>query len=59
MQDRRLDDLLAALDPPPGTKPWYGGARPLGSLRGVSADMAAWKPAPDRHSIRAPAMLQG
>lgn len=49
--DPRLGEILQALDPPPGVKPWHGGAGVLGCLRGVSAGTAAWKPAPDRHSI--------
>jgi uncharacterized damage-inducible protein DinB len=32
-------------------KPWHGGASVLGSLRGVSPEVASWKPYPDRHSI--------
>jgi uncharacterized damage-inducible protein DinB len=51
MADARIAEILKALDPPAGTRLWYGGASPLGSLRGVSAKEAAWKPAPDRHSI--------
>ncbi len=39
------------LDPEAGYRLWYGGATPLGCLRGVSARQAAWKPAPQRHSI--------
>lgn len=49
--DPRLGEVLKALDPPAGTKPWHGGASVLGCLRGVSAEAAVWKPAPDRHSI--------
>lgn len=49
--DRRLDYILETLDPPANKDLWFGGASPLGSLRGVSAEAAAWKPAPDRHSI--------
>lgn len=37
--------------PAPGKALWAGGATPLGCLRGVSAEQAAWKPAGDRHSI--------
>jgi uncharacterized damage-inducible protein DinB len=39
------------LDPDPGQRLWFGGATPLGSLRGVRAAQAAWRPAQDRHSI--------
>lgn len=49
--ERRIQDLLRVLDPPAGFRPWYGGAGPLGSLRGVTAAQAAWRPAPDRHGI--------
>lgn len=51
MEERRLTDLLAALQPPAGKGLWHGGASVLGSLRGVSPEEAAWKPGPDRHSI--------
>jgi uncharacterized damage-inducible protein DinB len=51
MTDRRLEEALRHLDPPPGTKLWHGGASVLGALRGLSPDMAAWKPYPDRHNI--------
>jgi uncharacterized damage-inducible protein DinB len=51
MPDRRLEEALRHLDPPAGFKPWHGGASVLGSLRGVTAGVAAWKPYPDRHSI--------
>ena len=51
MTDKRLDEALRHLDPPPGTKLWHGGASPLGSLRGVSPGVAEWAPYPDRHSI--------
>lgn len=51
MTDPRLAEALRHLQPPAGFKPWHGGASVLGALRGVSADVAAWKPYPDRHSI--------
>lgn len=51
MADRRLEEALRHLDPPTGFRPWHGGASVLGSLRGVRAEVAAWKPYPDRHSI--------
>lgn len=51
MSDPRLAEVIKALDPPAGTRPWHGGATVLGCVRGVDADTAAWKPAPDRHSI--------
>jgi uncharacterized damage-inducible protein DinB len=51
MTDRRLEEALRHLHPTPGVKLWHGGATVLGAVRGVSDEMAAWKPAPDRHSI--------
>jgi len=42
---------LGLFHPPPGQRPWHGGASALGALRGVDPDTAIWKPAPDRHSI--------
>jgi len=51
MNDPRIVEVLHLLDPRPGTRLWYGGATPLGCLRGVSAEQAVWRPFPDRHSI--------
>lgn len=51
MNDRRLDEALRHLHPPKGVKPWHGGPTALAALRGVSAEVAFWKPYPDRHSI--------
>ncbi len=51
MSDKRIEEALRHLDPAPGVKLWHGGATLLGSLRGVSAEDASWKPDPDRHSI--------
>lgn len=56
MCDRRLDEAIRLLDPPAGTRPWHGGASVLGALRGVSPDVAFWRPFPDRHSIWALAL---
>ena len=56
MTDRRLEEALRHLDPPPGTKLWHGGASVLGALRGLSPEVAAWRPHPDRHSIWALAL---
>ncbi len=56
MTDRRLEEALRHLDPPPGTKLWHGGASVLGALRGLSPEVAAWRPYPDRHSIWALAL---
>ena len=49
--DRRLADLVRLIETGSGNDLWYGGATVLGSLRGVKAGEAAWRPAPDRHSI--------
>jgi uncharacterized damage-inducible protein DinB len=51
MSDPRLAEIVRLLDPKPGTRQWFGGASPLGCLRGVSHQQAAWRPAPHRHSI--------
>ena len=51
MSDPRLSEILRMLDPEPGYRLWFGGASPLGCLRGVSAEAAEWKPSPERHSI--------
>jgi len=51
MTDRRLEEALRHLNPPPGKKLWHGGASVLGALRGVSPQVAEWKPYPDRNSI--------
>lgn len=51
MSEARVTEVLRVLDPAPGFRPWHGGASPLGSLRGVSEEEAAWRPAPGRHSI--------
>jgi hypothetical protein len=50
-RDPRLTEALRHLHPTDGFKPWHGGASVLGSLRGVSVEVAAWKPYPDRHSV--------
>ncbi|MFC1575074.1 DinB family protein [Gemmatimonadota bacterium] len=51
MRDRRIDEALRHIHPPPGAKPWHGGPTVLGALRGVSPEVASWRPYPDRHSI--------
>jgi hypothetical protein len=51
--DRRHSDvglLLRILDEAYHKKAWYG-PNLRGSLRGVTAGQAAWKPSPQRHSI--------
>lgn len=51
MHDARLAEAIRHFHPPTGFRPWHGGPTVLGALRGVSAEVAAWKPYPDRHSI--------
>ena len=51
MTDQRLALTVKHFAPPVGAKLWHGGASPLGSLRGVSAEVALWKPSTGRHSI--------
>jgi uncharacterized damage-inducible protein DinB len=45
-----LDFLLQLLDESYDRKSWHG-PNLRGSLRGVTADEAAWRPAPGRHNI--------
>lgn len=49
--DRRLEEALRHLDPPPGRGLWHGGATVLGALRGTSPGLAAWRLRSDRHCI--------
>jgi len=56
MTDRRIEMVLGLYQPPAGAPLWHGGATVLGSLRGVKAPEAAWRPAPERHSIWALAL---
>ncbi len=51
MDDPRLREVLHLLAAGAGQRLWLGGATPLRCLRGVGPEQAAWKPAPDRHSI--------
>ena len=51
MADRRLELTVGLFAPPAGTKLWHGGATPVGALRGVDVQAAAWKPSPGRHSV--------
>jgi hypothetical protein len=46
-----MDLLLWNLQPPPGRRNWHGGPSPVGALRGVSAEQAAWRPTPRRKSV--------
>jgi uncharacterized damage-inducible protein DinB len=50
-------DLIAwNLQPRPGARNWHGGPSPVGALRGVTAEAAAWRPGPRRKSIWALAL---
>lgn len=51
MFDHRLDEVIRAMSPPKGKRLWFGGASPVGCLRGVSAETAVKRLAPDRHNI--------
>lgn len=49
--DVHIERVIELLETRSSQDLWYGGATPLGSLRGVSWRTAFWEPAPDRHSI--------
>jgi hypothetical protein len=51
VSDPRLREILNLLAPAAGKRLWYGGATVAGTLRGVTPEQAAWKPARERHSI--------
>ncbi len=46
----RISDLERWLSPPKGGL-WHGGPSVVSVLRGVTAEAAAWRPHPDRHTI--------
>jgi len=47
-----IQRLLAEnLQPAPGRRGWHGGPTPLGALRGVGPDQAAWRPGAGRKNI--------
>jgi len=48
--------LIENVQPRPGRGGWHGGPTPVGALRGVAAEQAAWMPAPGRKSIWALAL---
>jgi hypothetical protein len=50
MQNSRVSVLLLDLDQSYDHKSWHGPVL-RGSLRGVPAEQAAWRPAPGRHNI--------
>jgi hypothetical protein len=47
--DPTVDLVLAALDRAYDKKSWHG-TNLRGAVRGIRADLAAWRPAPDRHN---------
>jgi uncharacterized damage-inducible protein DinB len=51
MSDSIAKLLLENIQPRPGRGSWHGGPTAVGALRGVSAEQAAWTPAPGRKSI--------
>lgn len=51
MTDPIVTLLLENVQPRPGRGGWHGGPTPLGALRGVTAEQAAWAPFPGRKSI--------
>ena len=51
MIDERINYILQTLNPTKGKGLWFGGPTTIGSLRGISAQEALWKPDKKRHSI--------
>lgn len=49
MPDPAVDVLLVSLDRAYDTKSWHG-TNLRGAVRGLQADLAAWRPAPGRHN---------
>jgi hypothetical protein len=49
--DPRISEVVRHLRPATGFKPWHGGPTAIGTLRGVTAKLASWRPYPDRHTI--------
>ncbi|HEU4828656.1 MAG TPA: DinB family protein [Gemmatimonadales bacterium] len=50
-RDPAFEAICEALNPRRSARAWHGGPTPLGALRGVAAETAAWQPAPGRPSI--------
>lgn len=50
MADTPIALLVEGIQPESG-QGWHGGPTPIGALRGVSAELARWRPAPGRKSI--------
>jgi hypothetical protein len=51
MASSTMDLLLWNLQPPPGRRNWHGGPTPVGAVRGVTVEQAAWRPTPRRKSV--------
>jgi hypothetical protein len=51
MASPSMDLLQWNLQPAPGRKNWHGGPSPVGALRGVGAEQAAWRATPRRKSV--------
>lgn len=49
-RDVMLDQVVGTIQPKRGLA-WHGAPTPLGALRGVDAEMAAWRPGRGRNSI--------
>ena len=49
--DMRISEVLRHLRPLAGFRPWHGGPTAVGTLRGVSVEIASWRPYPNRHTI--------
>ena len=49
-KDVMFDEVVGTIQPKRGHA-WHGAPTPLGALRGVDAEMAAWKPGHGRNSI--------
>ena len=49
-ESREVRQLLSILDQAYDRRSWHG-ANLRGSIRGVSANQASWRPAPERHNI--------
>lgn len=56
MPDSIATLLLENIQPRTGRGSWHGGPTAVGALRGVTAEQAAWTPAPGRKSIWALAL---
>src|SRR5262249_13197015 len=50
MSNSEIAVLLGMIDQPFDHKSWHG-TNLRGSIKGISARQAAWRPAPDRHNI--------